>query len=78
MPKKLVLHAVVIQKDELTKPIADKLAKEIINDPKKTFMRTTKTQFRYRATPKTKFDPNSYKTKTIMKGVNLIFGELKK
>ena len=51
---------------------------EIINDPNKTFMRTTKTQWRYRSTPKTKFDPKSYKTKKIMEGVNLIFGILKK
>ena len=78
MSKKLVLHAVVIQKDELTKSIADKLAKEIINDPNKTFMRTTNTQWRYRNVPKTKFDQKSYKTKTIMKGVSLVFGTLKK
>ena len=78
MSNKLVLHAVIIQKKELTKPIADRIAKEIINDKNKTFIRTTKTQWRYRSTPKTKFDPKSYKSKTIMNGVNLIFGKLKK
>ena len=78
MPKKLVLHAVVVEKKDLTREIANRLAKEIINDPNKSFMRTTKTQWRYRSTPKTKFDPKSYKTKTIMKGVSLVFGTLKK
>jgi len=77
MSKKLVLHAVIIQKKDLTKSTADRIAKEIINDPNKSFVRTTKTQWRYRNIPKTKFNANSYKSKTIMNGVSLVFGTLK-
>jgi hypothetical protein len=77
MPKKLVLHAVVIKKQDMKKTEANKLAKKIINDPNKTFMRTTDTQYRYRNVPKTKFQKDSYKTKTVSKGVNLVFGLLK-
>jgi hypothetical protein len=77
MPPKLVLHAVVVEKQNMKKTEANKLAKKIINDPNKTFVRTTDTQWRYRNVPKTKFINDSYKTKTISKGVNLVFGLLK-
>ena len=68
------IHAVVIKKPiELEE--AKKIASDIIKDKNRKFYRETKTSYRFRNIPKTKF--KDYKTKKINKNVSIIFGNLK-
>jgi hypothetical protein len=76
MSEKLALHAVIIKKpcnlDE-----AREVSQHYINNPKKNFMRETKTSYRFRNFPKGHFIPKSYKTKKINNKVSIIIGHLK-
>ena len=69
------LHAVIIKKSV---PLEDAvaMAKDIIKKPdfKK---RETKASYRFRAIPKTKFNPKMFRSKKINKDITLVFGELK-
>lgn len=73
---KLKLHAVIIKKPcELSEAKAE--AREYIPNPKNNFYRETKSSYRFRAIPKTKFIRGGFKTKKINKNTSLIFGILK-
>lgn len=69
------LHAVIIKKSV---PLEDAvaMAKDIIkkSDFKK---RETKASYRFRAIPKTKFNPKMFRSKKVNKDITLVFGELK-
>jgi hypothetical protein len=70
------LHAVIIKKPvKISK--AKKEAANIIKDNNKKFYRETSTSFRFRNIPKTKFNPNTFKTKIINPNLSLVFGKLK-
>jgi hypothetical protein len=74
--EKLKLHAVIIKKPfELEN--AKNEARLYIKNPKNNFYRETKTAYRFRNIPKTKFNKKSFKTKKINKNVSLVFGILK-
>ena len=70
------LHAIIIKK-KVDRKRADEIVKHILHSKKVPFMRETKASFRYRNIPKQKFQPKSYRTKKINKGISLIFGKLK-
>ncbi|HEY9705366.1 MAG TPA: hypothetical protein V6C58_23205 [Allocoleopsis sp.] len=70
------LHAVVVKKpttpDELIR-----IQNEFIKNKNRTFIRETKTSYRLRNIPKTKFIKNSFKSKKINKKITLIYGKIK-
>ena len=70
------LHAVIFKKP-YNLDTAKQEAKNIIKDKKKNFYRETKTSYRFRAIPKTKFEKKSFRTKKINNNISLIFGKLK-
>jgi ABC-type antimicrobial peptide transport system ATPase subunit len=70
----IALHDVIVHK-----PIRFSDAKQIAKDiiKKEKYFRETPESYRFRNIPKTKFKPESFRTKIINKKVSLIFGELK-
>lgn len=70
------LHAIIIKKNGTTKNDAVIDAVKF-KTSKGLFMRETKTSYRFRNIPKTKFIPKSYRTKKINKNISLIYGQLK-
>lgn len=70
------LHAVILRKP-IKLSQAKKEASKIIDNQKK-FFRETSTSFRFRNIPKTKFNPESFRTKVVNKDLSLVFGKLKK
>jgi hypothetical protein len=75
----LVLHAVIFHKGSKysTKEICLKKAKEMFPLEKiKTFVRETEGSFRVRVKPKTKFNKESYVSKTVNPDITLVFGKL--
>jgi len=69
------LHAVIVKKT-VSPNDAEKIARDIIkkNDFKSS---ETKSSYRFRAIPKTKFIPKMFRSKKINKDITLTFGELK-
>jgi hypothetical protein len=70
------IHAVVIKKN-IGFSEAEKIARDIINNPKRRFYRETSQSWRFRNIPKTKFVEKSYRTKVVNPNVSIIFGKLK-
>ena len=70
------IHAVVIKKN-IEFPEAERIARNIINNPKRRFYRETSQSWRFRNIPKTKFVEKSYRTKVVNPNVSIIFGKLK-
>jgi hypothetical protein len=70
------IHAVIVKKN-IDFYEAQKIAKDIINNPKRNFYRETGSSWRFRNIAKTKFEPKSYRTKKINPNVSIIFGKLK-
>jgi ABC-type antimicrobial peptide transport system ATPase subunit len=68
------LHDVIIHKP-IKLSDAIEIAKTIIH--KEKYFRETDKSYRFRNIAKTKFKPESFRTKIINKKVSLIFGELK-
>lgn len=67
------IHALIINKEGLTKGKADKIAKEILK--KKVPIRETEESWRYDNIDKSKF--KKFRSKEIHPGLTLIFGEMK-
>jgi len=69
------LHAVIVK---ISVPLEDvyKIQKEFIKTKSK-FIRETKTSYRLRNIPKSKFIKKSFRTKKINKNISLVFGQLK-
>ena len=70
----LSLHDVIVHKN-VPYEQAKHIAESIIKNPNKTYMRETKTSYRFRNIPKTKF--SSFFSKPLNNDVTLIFGHLK-
>jgi hypothetical protein len=70
------LHAIIIKKNDTTKNDAVLEAVKF-KTSKGLFMRETKTSYRFRNIPKTKFIPKTFRTKKINKNISLIYGQLK-
>ena len=68
------LHAIIFKKNI---PL-EKAKKEAIKytGPNKKFFRETKQSYRFRNTPKQKFDPKSFRTAILNKDISLVFGKL--
>jgi len=68
------LHAIIFKKNI---PL-EKAKKEAIKytGPNKKFFRETKHSYRFRNTPKQKFDPKSFRTAILNKDISLVFGKL--
>ena len=71
----LTLQAVVVKKP-ITLANARLLADGFIKKEHKGFYRETAESYRFRAIAKTKFDPNSFRTKVISPQVSLVIGKL--
>ena len=75
----LILHAVIAHKPWFSSK-AQALAQSnhmFPSEKTKTFVRETKSSYRVRIHPKTKFIKTSYITKVINPSLSLIFGKLK-
>jgi hypothetical protein len=70
------LHAVIIDK-KIPLEKAKQIAQDIIKDKSKTFYRITENSYRFRNIPKTKFKPETFRSKTTNDKITLIFGDLK-
>ena len=70
------LHAVIIDKSVPLEK-AKQIAQDIIKDKSKTFYRITENSYRFRAIPKTKFKPETFRSKTTNDKITLVFGDLK-
>ena len=68
------IHAVVINKD-IPKAEATKIARDIINNPKRKFVREETNTYRYRNLSKQKFD--KFRTHTVNDDIHIIMGKLK-
>jgi hypothetical protein len=69
------LHAVVINKNMFSKAEADKMAKDIIKNSSRNFMREEGNSYRYRNISKQKF--SKFRSKIVKDGLDLVFGYLK-
>jgi len=74
--KQYELHAVIINKS-IPLEKAKKIAQDIIKDKNKTFMRETSDSYRFRNIAKTKFDPQTFRSKVLNPTTTLVFGQLK-
>jgi hypothetical protein len=70
------LHAVIIDR-RIPLEKAKQIAQDIIKDKSKTFYRITENSYRFRNIPKTKFKPETFRSKTTNDKITLIFGDLK-
>lgn len=70
------LHAVIIDKSVPLEK-AKKIAQDIIKDKSKTFYRMTENSYRFRNIAKTKFKPETFRSKVLNDKITLIFGDLK-
>jgi hypothetical protein len=70
------LHAIIINKNGYNKNDAVLEAVKF-KTSKGMFMRETKTSYRFRNIPKTKFIPKTFRTKKINKNISLIYAQLK-
>lgn len=68
------LHAIIFKKN-IPLEKAKKEAKKYTG-PNKKFFRETKQSYRFRNTPKQKFDPKSFRTAILNKDISLVFGKL--
>ena len=70
------LHAVIIDK-KIPLEKAKQIAQDIIKDKSKSFYRVTDKSYRFRKFPKTKFKPNSFRSRVVNDNITLVFGEMK-
>jgi hypothetical protein len=70
------LHAVVIDKNAYTLEHATKIARDIIKNPKRNFIRETTDSYRFRNIPKTKFPSKVFRSKVINPNITLVFGKM--
>jgi hypothetical protein len=70
------LHAVIIDR-RIPLEKAKQIAQDIIKHKSKTFYRITENSYRFRNIPKTKFKPETFRSKTTNDKITLIFGDLK-
>ena len=75
----LILHAIVAHKPYFTSRAQALVEAHHMfpSEKTKTFVRETKSSYRVRIHPKTKFEKTSYITKVINPSLSLIFGKLK-
>jgi hypothetical protein len=73
--KKWALHEIIIKKP-IELEVARELAQDIMKN-KKRFVKETKTMYKFRNLPKTKFIPGTIKREKINKQLILVYGELK-
>jgi len=73
---KYALHAIVI-KNTVPRQEAQRIAWDIMGSKRHKFVRETKSSYRFRHIPKTKFEPRSFRTQVVNDDISIIYGKIK-